>query len=366
MVIPQRHLERKWAYSNLFGLLLGFLIGHCIILFSTLFTGKPIELSPSARILVFSVIVSVSVANSVSLFGKSLIRNFSSNRSIIIGFYLICLAGMVVGTELSYLILSAFFDMDYSWVIQLKQIGINSIVLLIVCSSIVLYEWQKTRHQINAIQQEVEFVKLNRLKKQAELQTIQAKVNPHFLYNSLNAIAGLIGQDGAKAESMTLKLAQLYRYSLAQSGDHFSSIEEELNVVKNYLEIEQVRFGKRFKFEMICEQSLFDIQIPRFLLQPLLENAVKHGLSSSSGAAVVKLHIRRKQSNLDIAIYDNGQPFPVDINCGYGFKSTYDKLKLLYGDNYQIRLINHPEKHIGVYLPVKVVLDEIELVSKNA
>lgn len=365
MVIPQRHLERKWSYSNLFGLLLGLLIGHCIILFTTLFTGNAIDLKVSARVLLFSVLISVSVANSVSIMGKYLIRTFSNYRMIIAGFYLTCLMGMILGTELAFMILAVGFDVHYSWMVHLKQLGINALVLLIVCTTVIIYEWQKTRHQINSINQEVEFVRLARLKKQAQLQTIQAKVSPHFLYNSLNAIAGLITQDGAKAESMTLKLAHLYRYSVSQSGDHFSSIEEELNVVKNYLEIEQVRFGKRFKFDMVCDPSLYELQIPRFLLQPLLENAVKHGLSSSSGAALVKLEIRLDQANLDIAIFDNGHPFPIDIHSGYGFKSTYDKLKLLYGSDYQIRLINYPEKHIGIFLPAKTAIEHAELTPKN-
>lgn len=357
MVIPQRHLHRKWTYTNLYGLLMGLLVGHCIILINALFSARSIELENSLIVLLFSVSISLSIANSVTFMGKHLNAEFLDYRYQIASFYITCMLGMIIGTELSFLVLSIFFDFHYSWISHFRQIGVNTAISLVISSAMVLYQWQKNRFQLSSLNQEVEFLRLNRLKRQAELKTIQAKVNPHFLYNSLNAIAGLITEDGAKAEAMTLKLAQLYRYSVNHTHDDFSSIEEELRILKNYLEIEQVRFGSRFKFEMSCDPALMELKIPRFLLQPLLENAVKHGLSSKAGEAIVKLKIGCKREHLQISIYDNGSPFPVEINCGYGFKSTYDKLKLLYGTDYQIRLINHPQKHIAIQLPVLKLAD---------
>lgn len=360
MVIPQRHLQRKWAYSNMYGLLLGLIIGHCIILFNTLFTGKPIELKKSAIVLIFSVIVCLSISNTVSFLARYLMRRFVNSQVLVAAFYLTCIIGMVIGTELSFLLLSILFQLEYSLMIHLNQLGINLIISLIVCSTMVLYEWQKSRYQLTSLNQEVEFLKLNQLKKQAELRTIHAKINPHFLYNSLNSIAGLIPEDGARAEAMTLKLAQLYRYSVSQVHENFTTINEELKIVKNYLEIEQVRFGDRFKFELTCHASLYELSMPRFLLQPIIENSVKHGLSSKSGKVAIKLKIQLKKDQLMLGIYDNGDPFPKEINCGYGFRSIYDKLKLLYGDNYQIRLINSPFKHVSIVLPVLTMADIAE------
>ncbi len=360
MVIPQWHLQRKWAYSNLFGLLLGLIVGHCIILFNTLFTGRPIELKRSAIVLIFTVVISLSIANTVSFLARYLMRRFVDSRILVIAFYLTCIIGMVIGTELSFLILTVLFHAKFSLMVHLNQLGINLVISVIVSSTMVLYEWQKSKYQLNSLNQEVEYLKLNQLKKQAELKTIHAKINPHFLYNSLNSIAGLIPDDGARAEAMTLKLAQLYRYSVSHIDENFSTIEDELKIVKNYLEIEQVRFDDRFKFELICSQSLYALKIPRFLLQPLVENAVKHGLSAETVRAYVKLKINCKKDQLMIAIYDNGEDFPKQINCGYGFKSVYDKLRLLYGEDYQIRLINSPAKHIFIVLPVLSMADVAE------
>lgn len=361
MVIPARHLQRKWAYSNLFGLLLGLIIGHCIILFNTLFTGRPIELKRSGIVLIFSVMICISIANTVTFLARYLMQRFVDSRILVLAFYLTCIIGMIIGTELSFLVLTLLFDVNFSLMVHLNQLGLNLIISIVVSSTMVLYEWQKSRYQLSSLNQEVEFLKLNQLKKQAELKTIHAKINPHFLYNSLNSIAGLIPEDGARAEAMTLKLAQLYRYSVSKINENFSTINDELKIVKNYLEIEQVRFDDRFKFELICNPALYDLTIPRFLLQPLVENAVKHGLSGKSEKALIKLKINIKKDQLMIGVYDNGDEFPKQINCGYGFKSVYDKLKLLYGDNYQIRLINSPAKHIFIVLPVLTMADVAEV-----
>lgn len=362
MVIPQRHLQGSWSYINLFGLLLGLIIGHCIILFGTLFTGAPIELRASAIVILFSVSISLSIVNSVAFFGRYLNKHYNQYPLfLIIAFYAICLIGMVVGTELSFLILYLFFDVRYNGYNQLEMMVLNAFISFVVCSCMLLYEWQKNRFQLTSFKQELEFIKLKKLKKRAQLETIHAKVDPHFLYNSLNAIAGLIPDDVEKAEAMTLKLAQLYRYSTSHANENFSTISEELNIIRNYLEIEQVRFGDRFTFELICNPALYELTIPRFLLQPLVENAVKHGLENTFGQAYVKLKLSRKKAHIEIDVYDNGESFPKNISCGYGFKSIYDKLKLLYSDNYQIKLINVPDKHVSILLPVLSLTETVEM-----
>lgn len=352
MIVPQRYLERKWSYVNLYGLLLGFIIGHCIILFTTLFTSEPISLRKSAVVLVFSVLISVAIANAFLLMAKCLFKYFTEGKWMILTFYATCMLGMVVGTLISFGVLRALLGVQFSLREQVNLLCINLLISVVVSSSVLLYEWQKSRHQSNKIKQEAELIKLNRLKKQAELRAIHEKINPHFLYNSLNAIAGLICEDAAKAETMTLKLAQLYRYSVSGLPENFSSIREELTILKNYLEIEQVRFGERVKFELFCDPELQDLSIPRFLLQPLLENAVKHGLSTMLGEAKVKLCITSKNGEIAIAVYDNGQDFPQEISLGYGFKSTYEKLKLLYGHNYELKFVNGPQKHVCIVLPI--------------
>ncbi|MFM6977031.1 MAG: sensor histidine kinase [Sphingobacteriaceae bacterium] len=302
--------------------------------------------------LIFSVFISLSIANALYVLSQHLVDRFTHTRFIIPAFYIVCIIGMTIGTELSFMILTLGFDIQFTMKNHFNQLGLNLLFSLIVSTTMVLYEWKKSRYQLSSLNQEVEFVKLNKLNKQAQLHTIHTKINPHFLYNSLNAIAGLIPEDGAKAEAMTLKLAQLYRYSVSNAHENFSTISEELHIIKNYLEIEEVRFGDRFKFELQYDKSIADLNIPRFLLQPLVENAVKHGLSKTTGKAFIKLKISLKKNQISIAVYDNGEDFPKEINSGYGFKSIYDKVKLLYGDKHQIRLINSPAKHISIVLPV--------------
>lgn len=352
MIVPQRYLERKWSYVNLYGLLLGFIIGHCIILFTTLFTAEPISLMKSAVVLIFSVLISVAIANAFLLMSKCLNKQLNRSNWLILFFYATCMLGMLAGTLLSFGVLYVLMSVQFSLQEQINLLGINLLISIVVSSSVLLYEWQKSKHQSTKVKQEVELIKLNRLKKQAELRAIHEKINPHFLYNSLNAIAGLIAEDAAKAETMTLKLAQLYRYSVSGLPENFSTIREELMILKNYLEIEQVRFGDAVSFELHCDPDIQDLSIPRFLLQPILENAVKHGRSNTLKKARVRLNISSMNGAISIAVYDNGQDFPKEIRMGYGFKSTYEKLKLLYRNNYELKFVNGPQKHVCMVLPI--------------
>ncbi|MCY7359958.1 MAG: histidine kinase [Rudanella sp.] len=203
-------------------------------------------------------------------------------------------------------------------------------------------------------EQEFQLLNMEKLKTRAELDALQAKINPHFLYNALNSIASLVHENPDKAEEMTLLLSKLFRYSTGRDGSHTSSLAEELDMVRTYLQVEHVRFGDRLLFSVtITDESLNQLQIPQFLLQPIVENAVKHGISKRAGQGRIDVKIYAQNDWLYLSVHDNGPPFPDEMGSGYGLRSIQDKLRLLYGDNAHVELQNDPYKQVLLAIKLK-------------
>ncbi len=195
---------------------------------------------------------------------------------------------------------------------------------------------------------DVELSRLEELKAQAEMKLLQARINPHFLYNSLNSIAGLARSNPDKTEKMALSLSDLFRYTINRQGSQMTTLGEEVEMVGTYLEIEQIRFGDRMKFSIHLDKELEQEKIPRFIVQPLVENAIKHGISKIEGKGEVSLTIRKLENGFVIEVADNGPGFVEGLVSGYGLQSLYDMLKLYYGNNAQVNWQNEPAKKMSV------------------
>lgn len=200
-------------------------------------------------------------------------------------------------------------------------------------------------------EQEYQLLNLEKLKTRAELDALQAKINPHFLYNALNSIASLVHENPDRAERMVLLLSKLFRYTTGLKDQYFNTIANELEMVKTYLEVEQVRFGDRLTYRIdLTDETLKHTQIPQFLLQPLVENAIKHGVSRLAGAGGIIVRIRQEDGWLSLSVHDNGPAFPEELVDGYGLRSIQDKLRLLYGENARVLIHNQPLKEIIIQL----------------
>ena len=201
-------------------------------------------------------------------------------------------------------------------------------------------------------EQEYQLLNLEKLKTRAELSALQAKINPHFLYNSLNSIASLVHENPGKAEEMTVLLSKLFRHTTGRSNDeYFDTIENELEMVETYLQIEQVRFGDRLDFAVQVDgTALKSLTVPRFLLQPIVENAVKHGVSQLSEQGKISVHIYEKNDWLYLCVQDNGPAFAAGVSSGYGLRSIQEKLSLLYQEDASVELHNQPTKHVCVQI----------------
>lgn len=215
-----------------------------------------------------------------------------------------------------------------------------------------LYLLQQGRQVTRKLsEQEFQLLNMEKLKTRAELDALQAKINPHFLYNALNSIASLVHEDPDKAESMTLHLSKLFRYTTGRDGSHFSSLADELDMVKTYLQVESVRFGDRLTFTISpISDAISQAQIPQFLLQPVVENAIKHGIAKRADGGLIDIRITEDDGWLTLCVHDNGPAFPDTMGAGYGLRSIQDKLRLLYGEAATVTLQNDPSKQVVIKL----------------
>lgn len=168
-------------------------------------------------------------------------------------------------------------------------------------------------------------------KLQLDLKSIYAQLNPHFIFNALSSIQGLINKRDIKgANSYLSDFAQLMRDSLNNSNKDQASLDKEIATLDTYLKLEQLRFGFSYRINIDKNINAYDTEIPSLLLQPLVENAVKHGVSVLQDKGIVTLNFTRQQNNMTVNITDNGNGFVVNGGtAGFGLKLTHDRIKLL-------------------------------------
>ena len=174
--------------------------------------------------------------------------------------------------------------------------------------------------------------RLKRLLTEAELKALRTQVDPHFLFNTLNTIADLISRNPQQAERMTERLAECFRYALAKHSRALSTLDEELKFARQYLEIEQVRFGDRLRVQLSRGDAMGDEAIPSLLLQPLLENAIRHGLAPVREGGCVSVQAHREGERLHLRIEDDGvglRPGFAD-HAGIGLRNVQERLRTLY------------------------------------
>ena len=199
-------------------------------------------------------------------------------------------------------------------------------------------------------EKELELSRLRELKTKAELDVLHAKINPHFLYNALNSIADLSITDGKKARKMTIALADLFRYSINYSDHNYSTVREEIEMAEAFMQIEKIRFEDKLNYSVHVADDVNHYLVPRFILQPIVENAVKHGLKATGKMTEIDIQVKNENGGFQINIADNGPAFPDELIPGYGLKSIYDKLDLLFPGAYEVYFANQPIKKVSIHI----------------
>ncbi len=183
---------------------------------------------------------------------------------------------------------------------------------------------------------------MERLVSQGELRALQSQINPHFLFNALNAVYGTIPREAARARRMVLNLAEIFRYFL-QSEKTFVPLAQEMQIVRAYLEVEQSRLGSRLRVEIDVDEALLDILIPALSVQPLVENAIRHGIAPSTEPGYVRIHGEIESGQMRILVENSSSGDAAgNPGTGVGLDNLRRRLEICYGPAAGLRLAFDP------------------------
>ena len=175
------------------------------------------------------------------------------------------------------------------------------------------------------------------LARESELKALKAQINPHFLFNSLNSIAALATMDGRRARDMCIKLSEFLRSTLKLGEQQSISFREELALARAYLEVEQVRFGARLNIEFDTDAGCEHCVVPSLFLQPLIENAVRHGIAGLIEGGTIRLRARCHQGRLSVTVQNDFDPdAPAAAKHGLGLQNVRDRLRSLHENRARI------------------------------
>ncbi|MEO0526847.1 MAG: histidine kinase [Bacteroidota bacterium] len=213
----------------------------------------------------------------------------------------------------------------------------DSIWLLIVNSLFIIFSWVfcylviKVLLKLNS--NRIEHLELNSALKQAQLNTLKGQINPHFMFNSLNNIRGLMLEDVEKSRDMLTKLSEMLRYSLTKNDVDAIALEEELEMVDNYIDLSKIQLEDRLDFKKEIAPETLKLSIPPMIVQLLVENASKHGISNIKQGGRIVLNTKIDTNRLCIKVINTGKLKIAKGSTQLGLKNIRQRLRLLYGEN---------------------------------
>ncbi len=192
--------------------------------------------------------------------------------------------------------------------------------------------------------------------KEFELRTLRSQLNPHFMFNALNSIRALIKEDPQKAQTAVTKLSNILRYALKIERAETVPLEEEMQAIEDYLALEKIRFEERLKYEVKVDPKSGRIEIPPMMIQTLVENGIKHGITKRTEGGKISIETTLANSKLFIKIKNTGQidSEALKLSSGFGINNTKHRLSLIYGEKAQFHISNYNEKEVLTELLIPV------------
>lgn len=215
-------------------------------------------------------------------------------------------------------------------------------IVISLAVGLTLVSLETMRHRLQSATLELrtrqmEQERANKLLAEARLSSLESRIHPHFLFNTLNSIASLIPSDPVRAEATVGKLASLLRFSLNASHTSLVPLEQELKVVRDYLEIESTRFGARLRYQIDVRETLGQIRVPPLALQSLVENSVKHVAAQNSEGATIRIAAREENGRVLLDVIDDGPGFSLAaISPDHGLGNLAARLRLLFNEEGQL------------------------------
>ena len=193
----------------------------------------------------------------------------------------------------------------------------------------------------NYEREEVKNLRLKAAMNEVELNNLKSQLNPHFMFNAMNSIRALVDEDPEQAKTSITQLSNILRNTLLLGRRKFVTLEEEIKVVENYLDLEAIRYEERLRTEMDIEPSVLSMKIPPLMLQTLCENSIKHGIASLPQGGLLKLTARDFPDHVVLTVENSGEYKPdKPSETGIGLSNTRKRLRLMYGDKAFLRIFN--------------------------
>jgi two-component system LytT family sensor kinase len=280
---------------------------------------------------------------------KGILRQRSELRSALFQLFF---TFAVVSTELLRQVLGTAFNGKIFTIARLTD---PRLLLAAVCAStyfcvtLPLKVWNNTRNEAKLEEQE-------RMLIQARLDALASQINPHFLFNTLNSVSSLIRVNPEQARVMIMRLSRIMRGRL-RNQDHFAPLRDELAFIEDYLSIELVRFGDKLQVVKHIDPATLDMLVPSMLLQPLIENSIKHGISSKVDGGTVTIRTAHDNGRLSIAVEDDGVGIPEAdlagiLHKGIGVSNVRERLKVLYNQDYRMLIDSQPGRGTRIEIEV--------------
>jgi two-component system LytT family sensor kinase len=270
-----------------------------------------------------------------------------------------CTVVILLAEGLRYLLATAFqgqylFALEYEWRNDGPLVKAAIFASTFFATVLPIKIWNSNRNERNL---ELQQMRLN----EARLAALSSQINPHFLFNTLNSIASLIRMNPEQARQVIYKLSKILRRLLRQQ-DNLTTLGEELSFIDDYLAIEMVRFGDKLKFIKEIDPSTVDRMVPSMLLQPLIENSIRHGLANKVEGGTIKVRSELAGTVLKVFVEDDGVGIPENRlehlfeQQGVGVNNVNERLKVLYGERYRMWIDSRPGEgtSTGLEIPEQV------------
>lgn len=353
--------QKPRSASSFFIRALGIVSGATLLIFLLLLSLGRARVSETGRELLIAFIYSSLIALPSIVLLTWVSNRFASRspRLIVLVRALVQALIAIAGCLAAGLVLQIISLVPYGfyWTSFRQTSPFAVVISLAFGLSISSYETLRYRLQAAKLElrtKQVEQERAYKLLAEAQLSSLESRIRPHFLFNTLNSIAALIPSDPVRAEDTVGKLASLLRFSLNANQSGLVPLSQELKIVRDYLEIEKTRFGSRIRYEIAVPEGLENVKVPPLALQSLVENCVKHVVSQRSEGAAIQIAASTVGANgssrIRLEVLDDGPGFSLDaITPEHGLGNLVARIELLYGDAGQLE-VTHEEGKTAVRL----------------
>ncbi|MGE5353366.1 MAG: sensor histidine kinase [Acidobacteriota bacterium] len=282
--------------------------------------------------LTFSAAVFVLQITLTHLYRHVIIRNKWLELPIQKNILRVIISSLILALVIEAVLFVLFFLPEIK---ELKDVNFNRLFVNYINRSFLNFAWTVVYFAIHYFENynsaKLDALRYEMLLKDFELNALKSQMNPHFIFNALNGISGLINENPGKAQCALSQLSSLLRYSLRVNDNQTVSLEEEIQIVSDYLELELIRYEERLKVIMDIDPSSLQIQVPPLMIQTLCENGIKHGISRLPHGGELSIKSVLKDGHLKLEIRNTGCLEPEDSQDGCGVRNTRQRLSLLYG-----------------------------------